>query len=991
MRSLRHLILPILCASSLLALDSSKSLTQYAHRTWGLDEGLFQPTIYSISQTPDGFLWLGTQDSLIRFDGMRFHEFDSGGVALLHGNLVRSLIEDRSNNLWVGTVGSGVFRLSQDGSITRYGPPNGAPGSNVFCLDLDRDGRVWACTDKGLMRLDAKGMTSISTGNSFPEPGVRGTCDAGNGTRWIAGLSSGLARSNRNGFAPFADERVLPHAPINALTCAHDGSVWAGSAEGLLQISGNAARGNAVRVFTAADGLADNAVSSILEDPDGSLWIGTDDGISRYRNGHFDVYRPADGLSHGQVLSIYIDREGTLWAGTKDGLDQFTNPKVTPYTTHEGMPSNQASAVIEDAGALWIGTLDAGLARFSHGQFYRETAGDGLPSDRVLSLTTDAFGDVWVGTDRGLARLRHNRVAQVYTKRNGLSGDAVRTLYTDGAGTVWAGTGRGLDKFYGASFRHALLETMAAGVTAIGEDGSRTLLVSADADRLRFLRNGEFGSFPLTHTSRPVDCYLADPQSGAVWMGTVGSGLLRWKRGALAHVHVSNGLYDNRIYGILEAGADLWIASSKGIFRVARKELNDFADGKRASITSIPFSTGQLRFECRSGVQPAAWRTRDGRLWFSTTTGLVLVDPNHLKSNPIPPQVRCTAFFVDGRRIDPRGSLRLKHSDRNLQIRYAGLSFIAPEKVTFRYMLEGYDKQWIDAGTRREAFYTNLPPGDFRFRVQARNADGVWSAGAAELLFNVEPRLYQRAWFWPALVALLAIAIAAVYRLRVRHLRRRFGVILAERTRIARELHDTLLQGMSGVTMQLQALWTELPASPARQKLAEIIRDASTCSAQARQSLWGLRGGEAGQRSSFSERLSALARETVLGEPVALQLKLDPVSLDDRPDAQFQLLRIAREAISNALRHGAPSRVEVMLHAADEEVVMTIEDDGIGFSLSAPRQGSGHFGLLGIEERAAEIGATLQIASDPGHGTTVSVSLPARRPVTPNSPLSLVR
>ncbi len=341
-------------------------------------------------------------------------------------------------------------------------------------------------------------------------------------------------------------------------------------------------------------------------------------------------------------------------------------------------------------------------------------------------------------------------------------------------------------------------------------------------------------------------------------MGTLGSGLLRWQNATLAHIRVKDGLYDNRIYSILKDDkSNFWMASSKGIFRVSEKELDDFADGKIRSVTSIPFSTGQLRFECQSGVQPAACRTRDGRLWFSTTNGLVVVDPNHLRHNQIPPPVRITAIIVNGQRIDPRQDLQFKPFEKNVEIRYSGLSFISPEKVAFRYILEGYEKSWTEAGPRREAFFTNLPPGNFHFKVMARNADGVWSTQAASLNFAVEPRLYQRPWFLALLALAIAVMITAGYRMRIRQLKHRFDLVLAERSRIARELHDTLLQGLSGITMQLQALWTRLPASAEKRVLGEIIKDAGQCSTEARQSLWGLRvTGKEPLR--FSERLAKL-------------------------------------------------------------------------------------------------------------------------------------
>ncbi len=962
------------------ALDPNKTLTQYAHRIWGQEEGLFQPTIYSILQTRDGFLWLGTQDSLIRFDGMHFRPFDRAGEAGLQQTLIRDLAQDREGNLWVASVGAGITKIAPGGEISRYTTKNGLPSDTTFCVDSDVKNQMWICTDRGLVRLSDDGLHVFTTADGLPMK-VRSTCETPAGTRWAAGLDFGLLRWNGSRFERYSDSKISPSELVTALECARDGTVWAGSAAGLTQI-----RGNVSRSFTVRDGLPDNAVSSLFEGPDASLWIGTNDGISRYHNGEISVYRTRDGLSHSVVLSLYVDREGTLWAGTKDGLDQFTDGKVTPYTTSEGMSAGETGPVLEDtAGRLWVGTLGHGLNWFDGHRFHVLTKKDGLADNAVLSLELDQVGDLWVGTRNGLNRLRNGRIAASYTEREGLPGAEIRALSVDMQGTLWAGTNHGLSRYTGTSFvrESTTPRPQRNGVVALAGGRTARLFVSTDGPGFYFMRNGGWNAYSLD-VIRAVDCYFLDHTRHAAWMGTLGSGLLRWENGTVTHVRLKDGLYDNRIYSIVrDDNANFWMASSKGIFRVSEKELNDFADGRSHSITSIPFSTGQLRFECQSGVQPAAYRTHDGRLWFSTTTGLVVLDPKQLMSNRIPPPVQVTAISIDGQLANLHKPVNLKPSERNIEIRYAGLSFVSPEKVSFRYILDGFDKTWTDAGARREAFFTNLPPGHYRFKVLARNADGLWSATPAVLHFSIEPRLYQRAWFFPLLALALAVLSFGGYRLRIGRINRRFELVLAERSRIARELHDILLQGLAGITMQLQALWTRLPQSREKQFLAEIIQDAGTCSTEARRSLWGLRAfGTASL--DFSDKLARVSREAVAGKPVSLSLHLEPVSLNEYPAVEYHLLRIVQEVISNVLAHADARKLAINLVWQPGQLDLTLEDDGIGFDMRAP-QPFGHFGLVGIRERADEIGAELKVSSSRGRGTRVSVRVPIGNSAVPES------
>jgi signal transduction histidine kinase len=443
-------------------------------------------------------------------------------------------------------------------------------------------------------------------------------------------------------------------------------------------------------------------------------------------------------------------------------------------------------------------------------------------------------------------------------------------------------------------------------------------------------------------------------------------------------------MFDNEIYGITRDDQDrLWMACSKGLFSVNRADLLKFAAGALKKITSSQYSPtdAQRTIECRSGVQPGAIRTQDGRVWFSTIRGLYVFDPNHLTLNIPPPPVVIEETTVNGEAVAPQQIAAIAPGLKNLEFRYTGLSFLQPNRLTFRYMLEGFDKKWIAAGSRREAFYTNLPPGPYRFRVTACNGDEVCNDASAA--FSLAPHFYQRAWFWPSCAVLLGLAGWMIYQLRIRQiqgrLREQFNLILTERSRIARELHDTLIQGLSGITMEMQALAGRMRAPDEKATLEDIVRDAGTCLRETRRSVAGLRSAQ-GPDSGLAAAISQAAKQITEAKAIRLKLKLDKGPSDLSPEVQYNLLRIASEAINNSVKHSGAKTIEVVLESTGDALHLSVKDDGAGFSRENGNVRPGHYGLIGMKERAAQIGAELNLASEPGRGTTVSVLLPIKVP-----------
>ncbi|HEX5430844.1 MAG TPA: triple tyrosine motif-containing protein, partial [Bryobacteraceae bacterium] len=443
-----------------------------------------------------------------------------------------------------------------------------------------------------------------------------------------------------------------------------------------------------------------------------------------------------------------------------------------------------------------------------------------------------------------------------------------------------------------------------------------------------------------------------------------------------------DGLFDSEIFGIVHDNGDLlWMACSKGIFSVSRSDLLRFAAGKIKQLSSTPYSpTDALRvIECKPGVQPGVWKMRDGKLWFSTIRGLIVLDPAHLHRDVPPPPVVIEDPIVNGQVQSAALIGNLAPGRKNLEFNYTGLSFLSPTRITFRYILEGYDRDWTNAGTRREAFYTNLPPGTFRFRVTACNVDGSCNDTGSAIAFTLAPHYYQQIWFFPCVLGLIALLAWLAYQLRIRHLRERYDLILAERSRIARELHDTLIQGFSGITMAMQALAGRLRSSEERGRLEDIIHDAATCLRETRRSVAGLRGARQPE-TGLAAVIAEAARQITETKDVRLKLKLDKGPSGLPAEFEYNLLRIASEAVTNSVKHSGARTIEVNLKCGEDEIRLSVADDGSGFEHAENGHiRPGHYGLIGMKERAAQIGAEFEFHSAPGRGTTISVAAPAGR------------
>ena len=977
--TLRHLstagvclVLALAGAGTAHALDPNKKLTQYVHRTWQTPEGLSQTSVYSVTQTRDGYLWIGTQSGVLRFDGTEFTPIRALQSNSLGDVWARSMLEDVDGRLWILTNDYQLIRIN-GGKVKVFSEEDGLPTQYFSCLVRGSDDNVWACTPTGLVRFQGDKFEvheSPAQIGRRPDTG----CRASDGKIWIAGGDLVMTWDGSQ-FSRVALNSGNGNLEIRALLCTRN-EVWIGTGKGLIRYTPGGEK-----LYTSRDGLADDPILCLALGRDGTVWVGTRSGLSRVRKGSIETYSYRDGLSQNTVYSLFEDREGSLWVATKNGLNQFLEGAATRYSSAEGLPSNNPGPVFQDhQGTLWAGSLDGGLSRFSGNAFAPLKA---FPRQPVSVLAEDSEGNLWAGTNAGAIRLQDGKVRDVYTTAQGLPADRIRCMFRDRAGRLWVGTDQGPAVFENGRFVQIpeLQRELSLPISAIGETADGAMLLAVARESVYRFSGGSLTKveqIPRVLTPvQDVTAIYTDPD-GVVWMGMNGLGLAMLRDGKLIRIRVRDGLFDGEISGfVLDAQDRLWMACGKGFFWVDRKDLLKFADGKIAKFVSTPYSPldGLRTIQGTPGVQPGGVRTADGRLWFSATGWLLAFAP-HLGTRPgaIPP-VAIENVIIDGQSVDPADVRTLGPGRSNVEFEYAALTYLSPQRVTYSYMLEGYDRGWTNAGSRREAFYTNLPPGKFRFHVVACGAFVNCNETGSAFDFEVAPFFYQRIWFLPLCLAVIGLLVWLVYQFRVEQLRSRFALILAERNRIARELHDTLIQGFSGITMQLHAFANRLGASEDRQVLGEIIHDAGVCLQETRRSVAGLRGGT-GSSAGLSSAVAEAARQLIQEHDIRLKLNLDDRRQELPAEVKYNLLCIVQEAITNSIKHAGARMIEVALTCSANDLRLSIRDDGQGMSRGDGNGPAGHYGIIGMKERASQIGAELEVASTPGRGTKVSVRVP---------------
>jgi ligand-binding sensor domain-containing protein/signal transduction histidine kinase len=981
------------CCNSAYALNPSLDVDQYAHTAWKIRDGFPKGAILSMAQTADGYLWLGTEFDLFRFDGVRSNPWQPTSEQL-SSTMIMSLLAARDGSLWIGTA-KGLAKL-KDGILTQQ--PELA-GKYIFKIVEDREGTIWA---SGI---------AVTTGRlcAFKNSSVRCAGDDGalgrgafnlfedsKGNLW-AGVKNGIWR-----FSPGSPKFYsLPGEPdgIQGIGEDVDGTLLVGWKGGVHKFVDGKTE---PYVLPGIEGKF-NARRFLL-DRDGGLWIGTSrNGLVHVHQGRADVFGALDGLSGENIYSIFEDREGNVWVATADGFDRFREFAVVTLTSKQGLSNGFVASVLAARdGSIWLSTL-GGLSRWNNGQITNVSQAAILRGQVPNSLFQDESGRIWVSTLSGFGYLQNDLFRPV-----GRVGGAVNSIAQDTAGNLWF-----------ANEHAALFQVRDDRVVQqipwpnLGRNDPASTLAADSRGGLwlGFTQGGiaRFADNKVDKTYAVSDGFaqgrvndLHFDRDGALWASTDG-GLSRLQDGRITTLTSRNGLPCNIIHWITEdTTGSYWLDTACGLLRITRQELDNWlaaVDKDKTAKPAIQFvvfgsSDGARNVATSTHFSPQVTRAIDGRIWFYGADGVNVVDPLHLPFNKLAPPVHVERFIADRKTYDAttNGPLRLPPLIRDLQIDYTALSLVAPERILFRYKLEGRDGDWQEVTDRRQVFYNDLPPGHYRFRVMAANNSGVWNEAGTYFDFNIAPAYYQTIWFRLSVLAVALLALAAIYQMRLRQVARqvrgRMEERLEERERIARDLHDTLLQGVQGLILKFHAISKQIPKdSPAYNALEKTLDHADEVLAEGRSRIRNLRVDSA-SLSDLPAAFRSVAEETSHGREAVFKTVVEGHVRDLHPLVLEECYCIGREAIINALSHSDGLHVEAEIAYDSRQFRLRVRDDGRGIDPKILEAGgrSGHWGLQGMRERSQKIGGQLKFWSRPETGTEVELTVPGATAYRRSSP-----
>ncbi len=953
-------------------------MSQYVHDQWGPEQGFPLGPVYAITQTTDGYLWIGTETGLLRFDGWTFQvvKDDSGTLSIAS---VLGLAADDAGCLWI--------RL-QDLTIVRYchgvfERPT-SDSEQYTRIETMNQGRqkellVWKMEDGGF-RFQGGGFRKLASASDLPRSPVLAVTQTPSGDIWMGTRDAGLFRISGDKTLPIRNG--LPDLKINCLLPDGDRGLWVGTDGGIAHWNGTEFTAVAIpfsiRRFQAL---------SLVQDRDGNLWVGTDShGLLRLNSRGFASFQQGDPLLRQAITALFEDREGNLWIGHANGIERFRDSAFVTYSSPEGLPTDGSNPVyVDSADRAWFASVAGGLWWFQ-GEKYGRVANDGLDRDVVYSIAGKP-GELWLGRQRGgLTQLRldgSSFTARSYTESDGLAQNSVYSVYV-GDDSVWAGTlSGGVSVLRDGKFKtYTIQDGLAANTVAAMLETPDGTMWFATPGGLSALANGQWRSFYVRDglPSDNVNCLYQD-SAGVLWAGTASGLAFRRTQGFQVPANLPSALHEPVLGLAADAYGWLWMTTSNHVLRVNRDKMLRGALGE-GDVREYGLADGLRGVE---GVKRHRSVVADGagRIWISLNRGISVADPARLTRTSAPAIVHIESIRDDNRGVSFAEPVHIPGGHRRLTINFVGLSLAVPERVRFRYMLEGFDRGWIGPTAAREAVYTNLSPGSYRFRVVANNPDGEWSPAAATAAFNVDPLFWQTGSFLIACILAGAFVAIAFYQLHLRRLTRRmnfrFEERLAERTRIAQELHDTLLQGFISASMQVHVAADSLAADsrekPILSRALELMRQVID---EGRNSVRGLRSSPSAPLE-LEQAFAGIQQEFLprdAGSQPEFRVIVDGERKQLHPLMRDEMYRIGREAVINAFRHAQAKKIEVELQYTPREFRILVRDDGRGIDPEILKSGrDGHWGLPGMQERANQIHARLHVRSRAAAGTEVELSV----------------
>lgn len=967
---IRTFSLVLLLAATAAALDPARRISQYGKRSWRVEDGLPHTYVMSILPGPDGYLWIGTDEGLARFDGLTFRAEDVEPALHLSKRWILRLVRGRDGSLWIGAYDGWIYRVRNRRVEARFNA-----GASVFALLEDRAGTMWASTRNGVARIVGDRLEYLPGFKRPPDTAWETLAQDARGSIWIVTID-GLFRYNAGGTL-VARSGGEYGAVLSVYSSG--GDVFLGSSQGLFRI------GETHRPAATAWGGITAPVVTMLRDRQHNLWVGTwGNGLHRISADGDETWTSREGLPDDFVRTLHEDTAGNLWIGTRTGgLSRWKDTPLVSYGMPEGLAGNFASTVVPaEGGNVWLGTWRGGIYRFRSEAF--EPQPSPLPTLflTVRALALDSNGRPWIGNWEGLS----GRIGSSY-RHFGESDSPylhVSSIVFDRKGRLWLGTSENgvflfPDGTPGPGGRSYLGDLP---VTSLLEDARGGIWAGTDSG-VRFFDPGKeaAGFVPVSSGKGEEIAAVSADTSGRIWAATMPGQicLVSPDRGCLGPRH---GLPGYPLYRVVDDGrGSLWLSSARGVLQLSVEAVERALDGRagRVEIAWYGQHDGMRSIECHRLSQPSGGLAADGSVWFATTHGFVRIFPDRVAQAP-PPLVDVEGVSVDGRAAQLGTEVVVPAGAHAIEVRYTALEFSSPEKVRFRYRMEGFDPDWVDAGEDRTIRYNGLPPGSYRLSIAARAGVGAWSEPVAAASLRQMPRFYQTGWFAALAAAAIGLLITAFVRWRIHVARGRYALVLAERNRISGEWHDTLLAGFAAISWQLEEALSRMESLPGALKdpVSLALKMLAHYRAEARRVIWDLR--EDGlETAALPEAVRLSLEKLVSGTSIQPEVTVRGGETRLPAEHERNIVRICQEAATNAKRHGSPNRIEVRMDFAPGKLTVTIQDDGRGFDTTS-RAGlrSGHFGLAVMEERAQRIGGRLRVESRPGNGTLVEAEVPIR-------------